>query len=232
MESVTEKASQQMKEFGIEIVDVRIKRTDLPAENQRAIFDRMRAERERQATQYRSEGAEESTKIRSGADKERAVILAGGQQEGTGAPWSGRTPRRPASMPKPSRVLRNSIPSSAVWKRSASLSEKTPAWFSRPTVLCFSPSSSRGKHGTTGYGSVRRGVRRMLFVSGKRTQSELAELLNLQQGSISEAKKRGIIPLSWCVRVSDLFHVRMDWLRFGEPPVFMSSARQGVSGEG
>ena len=76
MDSVTEKASQQMKEFGIEIVDVRIKRTDLPAENQRAIFDRMRAERERQATQYRSEGAEESTKIRSGAEKERAVILA------------------------------------------------------------------------------------------------------------------------------------------------------------
>ena len=76
MESVTEKASQQMKEFGISIVDVRIKRTDLPAENQRAIFDRMRAERERQATQYRSEGSEEATKIRSAAEKERALILA------------------------------------------------------------------------------------------------------------------------------------------------------------
>ena len=76
MDSVTEKASQQMKEFGIKLVDVRIKRTDLPAENQRAIFDRMRAERERQATQYRSEGAEQSTKIRSEADKERALILA------------------------------------------------------------------------------------------------------------------------------------------------------------
>ena len=76
MDSITEKTSQQMKEFGIKIVDVRIKRTDLPAENQRAIFDRMRAERERQATQYRSEGAEESTKIRSEADKERALILA------------------------------------------------------------------------------------------------------------------------------------------------------------
>ena len=76
MESVTEKASQQMKEFGISIVDVRIKRTDLPAENQRAIFDRMRAERERQATQYRSEGVEEATKIRSTAEKERALILA------------------------------------------------------------------------------------------------------------------------------------------------------------
>ena len=76
MDSVTAKASEQMKEFGIGIVDVRIKRTDLPAENQRAIFDRMRAERERQATQYRSEGAEQSTKIRSGAEKERALILA------------------------------------------------------------------------------------------------------------------------------------------------------------
>ena len=76
MDSVTEKTPQQMKEFGIKIVDVRIKRTDLPAENQRAIFDRMRAERERQATQYRSEGSEESTKIRSEADKERALILA------------------------------------------------------------------------------------------------------------------------------------------------------------
>ena len=76
MADVTRRASDIMKEYGIEVVDVRIKRTDLPAENQRAIFDRMRAERERQATQYRSEGAEESTKIRSGADKERAVILA------------------------------------------------------------------------------------------------------------------------------------------------------------
>lgn len=68
---------------------------------------------------------------------------------------------------------------------------------------------------------------RMLFVSRRRTQTELAELLNLQQGSISEAKKRGAIPLSWCVRISDLFNVRMDWLRFGEPPVFMKDAQQG-----
>ncbi len=76
MEIVTERTSDQMKEFGIEVVDVRIKRTDLPQENQRAIFERMRAERERQAKQYRSEGSEESTKIRSEADKERALILA------------------------------------------------------------------------------------------------------------------------------------------------------------
>lgn len=76
MDSVTAQASKQMKEFGIEVVDARIKRTDLPLENQRAIYDRMRAERERQARQYRSEGTEEATKIRSAADKERALILA------------------------------------------------------------------------------------------------------------------------------------------------------------
>lgn len=76
MDSVTQQASKQMKEFGIEVIDARIKRTDLPLENQRAIYDRMRAERERQARQYRSEGTEEATKIRSTADKERALILA------------------------------------------------------------------------------------------------------------------------------------------------------------
>lgn len=48
MADVTRRASDIMKEYGIEVVDVRIKRTDLPAENQRAIFGRMRAERERQ----------------------------------------------------------------------------------------------------------------------------------------------------------------------------------------
>lgn len=76
MDSVTKEASKLMQEFGIEVIDARIRRTDLPPENQRAIFERMRAERERQAKQYRSEGVEESTKIRSIADKERAFILA------------------------------------------------------------------------------------------------------------------------------------------------------------
>ena len=56
MTEVTEKVKGIMKGFGVEVLDVRIKRTDLPAENLRAIFDRMRAERERQAKQYRSEG--------------------------------------------------------------------------------------------------------------------------------------------------------------------------------
>ncbi len=76
MADVTRRTSEIMKQSGVEVVDVRIKRTDLPVENQRAIFGRMQAERERQARQYRSEGTEESTKIRSQAERERAVILA------------------------------------------------------------------------------------------------------------------------------------------------------------
>ncbi len=76
MDDVTKRTSDIMKQYGIDVVDVRIKRTDLPAENQRAIFGRMRAERERQAKQYRSEGVEEALKLRSQADKEQAVLLA------------------------------------------------------------------------------------------------------------------------------------------------------------
>lgn len=76
MEELTKRVAVLMKPFGVEVIDVRIKRTDLPAENQRAIFGRMRAERERQAKQYRSEGVEESKRIRSDADKQKAIILA------------------------------------------------------------------------------------------------------------------------------------------------------------
>ena len=81
MKEVTDKVSDLMKPYGVEVLDVRIKRTDLPAENQRAIFGRMHAERERQAKQYRSEGEEESTRIRSDADRQRSVIVAEAARE-------------------------------------------------------------------------------------------------------------------------------------------------------
>ena len=76
MTEVTKKVKEIMKQFGVDVIDVRIKRTDLPPENLRAIFGRMRAERERQAKQYRSEGEEESTRIRSDADRQQAIIIA------------------------------------------------------------------------------------------------------------------------------------------------------------
>jgi membrane protease subunit HflC len=76
MQEVTEKSNLQLSEYGIHVTDVRIKRTDLPKENQMAIYGRMKAERERQAKQYRSEGREEAAKITTMADRQRTVILA------------------------------------------------------------------------------------------------------------------------------------------------------------
>lgn len=76
MATVTEKSAIQLKEYGIDVKDVRIKRADLPEENEKAVFDRMRAERNRQAKQYRSEGEEEALKIRALTDKEKKIILA------------------------------------------------------------------------------------------------------------------------------------------------------------
>lgn len=76
MEEVTTKSNVLLGEYGIRVIDVRIKRTDLPQENQMAIYGRMQAERERQAKQYRSEGKEEAAKITTMADRQRTVILA------------------------------------------------------------------------------------------------------------------------------------------------------------
>lgn len=76
MDEVTTKSNAQLREYGIKIIDVRIKRTDLPKENQMAIYGRMQAERERQAKQYRSEGREEAAKITTLADRQRTVLLA------------------------------------------------------------------------------------------------------------------------------------------------------------
>ncbi|MEW6543136.1 MAG: protease modulator HflC [Nitrospirota bacterium] len=76
MAVVTERANEKAKAYGIEIQDVRIKRADLPEQNEKAVFARMQAERERQAKQYRAEGAEEAQKIRSDAEKDREIILA------------------------------------------------------------------------------------------------------------------------------------------------------------
>lgn len=76
MKRVTEISNEKANIYGIEIVDVRIKRVDLPPENEKFIFERMRAERERIALQYRAEGQEESAKIIAETEREKTVILA------------------------------------------------------------------------------------------------------------------------------------------------------------
>jgi membrane protease subunit HflC len=76
MQKVAENTRKAAKEFGIQVVDVRIKRADLPKEVEESVFGRMRAERDRVAKQYRSEGEEEAAKIRAETDKERTILLA------------------------------------------------------------------------------------------------------------------------------------------------------------
>ena len=76
MAKVAQRANEIANKYGLEILDVRIKRADLPEQNAKAVFDRMQAERERIAKQYKAEGAEEAQKIRSEAEKDRAILLA------------------------------------------------------------------------------------------------------------------------------------------------------------
>ena len=76
MRQVAVSVRRKAQEYGIDIVDVRIKRADLPPEVQESVFGRMRAERERVAKQYRSEGEEEAAKIRAETEKEKTILLA------------------------------------------------------------------------------------------------------------------------------------------------------------
>ena len=80
MDNVAKSVRTKASEFGIEVVDVRIKRADLPKEVQQSVFARMQAEREREAKRYRSEGEEEANKLRSQTDKERTIVLADAEQ--------------------------------------------------------------------------------------------------------------------------------------------------------
>jgi membrane protease subunit HflC len=81
MARIRDAANQEAAQFGIDIVDVRIKRADLPAENSQAIYRRMQTEREREAKELRAQGAELAQRIRSRADRERRVIIAEAQKE-------------------------------------------------------------------------------------------------------------------------------------------------------
>jgi membrane protease subunit HflC len=66
--------------MGVKIIDVRLKRTDLPKENSEAVFRRMRAERQKEASKLRAEGEEEAQKVRAEAERERTVLLAEAQR--------------------------------------------------------------------------------------------------------------------------------------------------------
>ena len=76
MSIIQNQVNTEAENFGIKIVDVRIKRADLPPANSEAIYSRMQTERQREAKEFRAQGAEIAQKIRSTADKDVTVILA------------------------------------------------------------------------------------------------------------------------------------------------------------
>jgi len=81
MEKVGKKCGMKAREYGIEVIDVRMKRVDLPSEVAHSVYARMKAERQRIAKKYRSEGEEEAVKIRAMTDKEKTILLAESYKE-------------------------------------------------------------------------------------------------------------------------------------------------------
>ena len=81
MLKIRDEVNAAAKGFGIDVVDVRLRRADLPEENAEAIYARMKSERQREAAQYRAEGAQQATQIRAGADRQRIEILADAQKQ-------------------------------------------------------------------------------------------------------------------------------------------------------
>src|SRR5919106_3423338 len=81
MKIVTQATKQQEREMGRTVIDVRTKRIELPAEVSTAVYDRMRAERERVARELRSQGSEAAERIRAAAERERTIVLAEAYRE-------------------------------------------------------------------------------------------------------------------------------------------------------
>jgi membrane protease subunit HflC len=81
MQQVRDEVNTQAKAWGMDLIDVRIKRADLPNENSEAIYSRMKTERQREAAQFRGEGKRESQKIRAGADRQVVEIRAKAQHQ-------------------------------------------------------------------------------------------------------------------------------------------------------
>lgn len=81
MDLLTKDSDEKASELGVEIIDVRVKRIDLPPEVSESVYNRMRAERERVARDLRAKGAEAAERIRADADRQRTVILANAYSE-------------------------------------------------------------------------------------------------------------------------------------------------------
>jgi membrane protease subunit HflC len=82
MAQVREQLDHEAQQFGIQIVDVRIRRADLPEQNSQAVYQRMQTERQREAAEFRAQGSQKSQEIRAKADRDVTVLLADATSQG------------------------------------------------------------------------------------------------------------------------------------------------------
>jgi membrane protease subunit HflC len=82
MKRIAAVVNQEGAEFGLQVVDVRIKRADLPEQNSKSVFDRMRAERQREAAEFRAQGTAEANRIKATADRDATIIQAEATRKG------------------------------------------------------------------------------------------------------------------------------------------------------
>ncbi len=81
MSTITQRADEQIREFGVKIVDVRVKRIEMPDNIRAEIYNRMESERKKEAARYRAEGVGAATKIKAEAEKQSQILLAKAYEE-------------------------------------------------------------------------------------------------------------------------------------------------------
>src|SRR6185312_5766087 len=93
MKQIAAQVNKEGRDYGLEVVDVRIKRADLPKVNLVKVYDRMRADRVREATELRAQGEAESNRVRANADKDVTIIKADATQKSDGIRGDGEAER-------------------------------------------------------------------------------------------------------------------------------------------
>jgi membrane protease subunit HflC len=139
MARVRDQLDREAKQFGIEVVDVRIRRADLPEQNSQAVYTRMKTEREREAQEFRSQGTQKAQEIRARADRDATVTVAEASRRAAKA-----TPSATASLPMPTTRIRTSSPSIARCRPTTpACSRAIPGSWCGPTRISSASSSIR-----------------------------------------------------------------------------------------
>jgi membrane protease subunit HflC len=81
MDDIKNEVRDSSRQFGVDVIDVRIRRADLPDQTSQSIYNRMISERDREAKEFRAQGAEQAAQIRANADRERTILLAEATRE-------------------------------------------------------------------------------------------------------------------------------------------------------